>query len=169
MFGIPIVAATLEEYQCVELFDVVLCSHTLEHVEDPRAFLDRLVALLKPCGILYLEVPNILWPSGGISLEKFLYHEHLSTFSIANLGRLCECAGLAVIGFSDERFLSVACRRLSGSSTVMLPQVGSTAILEFLEGYQRHYGVTDHLRTYARKGMYLLKLLAYKTRDLAGR
>lgn len=39
-------------------FNLVLMSQFLEHVADPRAYLDRAYRLLKPGGILYVSVPN---------------------------------------------------------------------------------------------------------------
>ena len=39
-------------------FDLVVLSHVLEHVEDPKAFLQTALAQLKPGGHLFLEVPN---------------------------------------------------------------------------------------------------------------
>lgn len=42
-----------------EFFDVVTLHHVLEHIEDPRAFLnDSLLPLLKHDGIVLIEVPN---------------------------------------------------------------------------------------------------------------
>jgi len=40
-------------------FDVVTAFHVLEHVHDPHEFLRRLSRLLRPDGILVVEVPNV--------------------------------------------------------------------------------------------------------------
>lgn len=39
-------------------FDVIALFHTLEHVHEPRLFLEPLVAALAPDGYLFIEVPN---------------------------------------------------------------------------------------------------------------
>ncbi len=39
-------------------FDIVFCSHVLEHVNKPRVFIERTRDILKERGILYLEAPN---------------------------------------------------------------------------------------------------------------
>lgn len=41
-----------------EGYDVVFCSFVLEHVEDAENVLDRLIAALKPGGLLLLRVPD---------------------------------------------------------------------------------------------------------------
>jgi SAM-dependent methyltransferase len=41
-----------------ETYDVVICSHLLEHLPDPYTIADRLASKLKPGGMIYLEVPS---------------------------------------------------------------------------------------------------------------
>lgn len=74
-------------YDCVVSLDVI------EHDEDPRIFLERLVAMMRPNGLLCIETPN----AEGIMLsdsEEYLhalhvpYHIHiLSEQALSELGR----------------------------------------------------------------------------------
>ncbi len=41
-----------------DYFDAVVASHVLEHVPDPRAFLDAMINLVKPGGKIIIAVPN---------------------------------------------------------------------------------------------------------------
>lgn len=41
-----------------EYFDVVHCHHVIEHVEDPLTFLMDVRRILKPKGVLVIEIPN---------------------------------------------------------------------------------------------------------------
>jgi len=43
-----------------QVFDVILCSHVLEHLRDPAAILAYLVKYLKPGGEVLIAVPNVL-------------------------------------------------------------------------------------------------------------
>jgi SAM-dependent methyltransferase len=43
-------------------FNIVLCRHVLEHTYDPVMFLCRIGDLIRPNGILIIEVPNFLAP-----------------------------------------------------------------------------------------------------------
>jgi 2-polyprenyl-3-methyl-5-hydroxy-6-metoxy-1,4-benzoquinol methylase len=41
-----------------ETYDVVICSHLLEHLPDPYSVAHRLAFKVKPGGVIYLEVPS---------------------------------------------------------------------------------------------------------------
>jgi SAM-dependent methyltransferase len=47
-----------------EVFDVVICSHVLEHVSDDRAALRELRRVLRPSGVAFVLVPILGTPSG---------------------------------------------------------------------------------------------------------
>lgn len=47
--------------QLREEWDLVVCAQTLEHVTDPPATVQQLLALTRPGGSMYLEVPNEIW------------------------------------------------------------------------------------------------------------
>lgn len=53
-----------------EAFDVVRFSHTLEHLPSPRVSLEKAHRILRPCGLLWIEVPN------AASLERWLFGKH---------------------------------------------------------------------------------------------
>ncbi len=52
-------------------YDAVACFQVLEHIDRPGPFLDRLHALLRPGGRLYLTTPNRL-----VSAGENIYHVH---------------------------------------------------------------------------------------------
>jgi len=71
-------------------FDLISLSHVLEHLPDPVAYLTRLrLALLRPTGRIYVEVPNLL---AHTSFEP----GHLCSFTALTLRRTVEAAGFGV-------------------------------------------------------------------------
>lgn len=62
------------ELDIQDKFDVVWCSHTLEHQRNVGAFLEKLIGLLKPDGILVIIVP--------IHSQNRLIAGHLTAWSI---------------------------------------------------------------------------------------
>jgi SAM-dependent methyltransferase len=76
-------------------FDVVRFAHSLEHLASPRAALEKAYRLLRPGGLLWIEVPNaasvdrrifgIYWC--GWRLPRHLYHFTPST--LTHLVREC--------------------------------------------------------------------------------
>ena len=43
-------------------FDIVICTHVYEHVENPDKLFKEIYRVLKPNGICYLAAVNALWP-----------------------------------------------------------------------------------------------------------
>ncbi len=81
-------------------FDLVVCSHVLEHASYPLQMVGEMYEYMAPGGYLYIEVPY-----NGSHLASTLIdghplnrmHEHVSHFSPASLARLVEAAGLTPI------------------------------------------------------------------------
>jgi len=52
----------IAEFRDIAGFDVIQCREVIEHVFEPAAAVAKLVSLLRPGGVAYLEMPNYLWP-----------------------------------------------------------------------------------------------------------
>ena len=170
MFDIKIAPMLFEEYEFgSDTFDLIMCNHALEHVVDPKQFLELLKLRLKPDGILYLEVPNVMWPSGGFELKDFLYDEHLQTFSSWNLYILVEQAGYELQAYSDKNFIQFICVANIAShveKSVDLQPLAANEIKQFLKSYKENYTIIQCAHVYVGKALYLLKLLYSKMVDM---
>lgn len=61
------------------VFDLVTLRHVMEHVQSPREALRIIRRVLKPTGVLHLELPNVAnWPP---SVSSMFHHEHLNYFT----------------------------------------------------------------------------------------
>jgi SAM-dependent methyltransferase len=111
---VTILNATLDELvQRGERFDLVNASQVIEHVVDVRAFLDALVSLCEPGGLLFLDTPNneaIIWKfknavrhyTGRSDFYNALRPpEHLWGFTKTGLHALFQQCGLRVLGLTD--------------------------------------------------------------------
>lgn len=164
IFNVPIEPLLLEEFKSREKFDVILCSHILEHVSDPNLFLQKIKTLLTKNGLLYIEVPNILKPTGKFDLNTFLYSEHLQTFSAYNLYILLLSNKLNVVAYSDRNFLKFWCQ--TDKKGTKMKTISSFSILEFLKVYKDKYNFLNYVAVYKQKISYGLKLLFYKIYDI---
>jgi len=75
-------------------FDLVVLSHVLEHVSDPKGFLRGIIDLLKPGGVLFIEVPCNDWQ------HKTLDEPHLLFFDKKPMGILLESLSLVNVRLS---------------------------------------------------------------------
>jgi SAM-dependent methyltransferase len=79
-------------------FDMVLASHVIEHLNDPRSFVREVYRILTPGGSFIVTTPNI----DGFQARLFRSHwrsaifDHLYLFSIKTLSRLLTDQGFVV-------------------------------------------------------------------------
>lgn len=166
MFDISIKSILLEEFNSKKKFDVIFCCHTLEHVSNPTKFLAILKELMNKESILYIEVPNILKPSGGFDLNTFLYDEHIQTFSSYNLSLFFHNLGFSILQFSDKGFLKFFLTiNKRKQNNVKTKEISSEKILNFLTNYKKHYNFFSYCKVYIDKLIYFSKLLNHKVLD----
>lgn len=99
--GINIVWSSIDQAKDSNCkFDIILMRHILEHVYDPKRFLETVRCLLADNGIMYIAVPNILL-SDQTFINMFTY-PHISYFSIHTLQYLCRSVGYTVLGIKAD-------------------------------------------------------------------
>lgn len=59
-------------------YDLVICSHVMEHLPDTVKTLEEMSRILKPGGKLYVEVPHYTW------VESFRHYEHIHFFTFGS-------------------------------------------------------------------------------------
>ena len=85
-----------------ESFDVILASHLIEHLNNPRSFLAEINRVLKRDGRVFITTPNI----GGFQARLFggrwrsAIFDHLYLFSVGTLKKLLKNTGLKAERFS---------------------------------------------------------------------
>ena len=98
--GLQVYTQPLEQCHFAEQhFDAVILWHVLEHLDHPRTTLALISRVLKPGGLLYLEVPNLTSLQScatgknwfHLDLEHHLYH-----FSPDGLHRLLLSSGFRI-------------------------------------------------------------------------
>ena len=100
-------------------FDVVLASHLIEHLNDPRSFLTETRRILKDDGHIFITTPNI----DGFQARIFrgnwrsAIFDHLYLFSISTLKKL-----LKKCGFTTEK-ISTWGGLASGSAPLWLKKI----------------------------------------------
>jgi SAM-dependent methyltransferase len=92
-----------------EVFDVITMFQSLEHCRSPGAAVRNAISLLKPRGLLVIDVPNM----GCIGFEKYgpaWWHadagRHLQFFTKKSLGDLLKQSGAVPIKWECQGFVS---------------------------------------------------------------
>lgn len=84
--GVPTLAKFFGTHAARELeaagkqADLVVCNNVLAHVPDLKDFVAGLKLVLKPCGVITVEIPHLLRLIEGNQFDT-IYHEHGSYFS----------------------------------------------------------------------------------------
>jgi len=125
----PLEADTYSE----EFFDLIFCSHVIEHVEDPIEFVENIHKILKTHGHLVISTPN--FDSGAarrFGQNYRLLHDktHISLFSDFSLKQLLEDYGFIVKKidypfFETEYFTEENLSRLFDVSKISPPFYGN--------------------------------------------
>lgn len=109
-FKLPILNQTFEEYikrNKKDTFDFIILIHVIEHIPDPKTFINKTAKLLKPGGILYIETPNL--NSHLFFSEKQRYTfltppDHLYIFSLQCFETSKNCIQLQLISYSTYSY-----------------------------------------------------------------
>jgi len=72
-------------------FDLIICSHVIEHVADPLQVLTKLKGHLNPNGAIYVELPMEIWGAAPLHNEPVT---HVNFFTVGSTRRLFERTGL---------------------------------------------------------------------------
>lgn len=115
--------------------DVILCRHTLEHIDDPRLFLQKLLAVAGPETLLIFEFPHL-----DTLLERYrfdhIFHQHVQYFSKHSFANLLAELGAEVVADGENPHhwdaLYVAFRR--GASLAKYPAIA-------IDDIRRRYGI----------------------------
>lgn len=81
-----------------QAYDIVVSLGVIEHFDDPRPMIERHLQLLRPGGILVLEVPNLRWLNYWLMRaarqEDLLRHHNLRIMNRQYFQRLAANSGL---------------------------------------------------------------------------
>ncbi|MBT3274875.1 MAG: class I SAM-dependent methyltransferase [Spirochaetales bacterium] len=98
LYHVPIHIGTLESADFQSTFSVIHCSHLIEHLTDPRAFVENVKRQLSPDGIFIITTPNISGFQAKLMGPKWrsVIADHMFLFSKRTLTRLLGDCGFDV-------------------------------------------------------------------------
>lgn len=139
--------------------DLVIYSHTLEHVPLLNDELARVREILRDGGVLYVQVPGIkdlrtLYSSDFLSYIQFAHTYH---FSLRSLTNLLEKNHFRLVA-GDESVNAVFAK--DGSRASQVPQNDYSAVMSYLRSCEREHTVRRFVR-------FPISIMRYVRRRLA--
>jgi SAM-dependent methyltransferase len=111
MPGIIRLGDTVQDVPPGMLFDIVTCSHVLEHVADRVSFLREIRGILRTDGRAYFEVPLEIWKDAPIATEPVTHVNFFAlpslTFALARAGYNVLQASTTVGSYGDARLMVI--------------------------------------------------------------
>lgn len=143
-------------------FDLLVCRHVLEHLDEPVAFLRGLVASARASDqapVMYFEVPSAAFNFGATGLWDCIY-PHVSYFCEASLRRLMERAGLEIFRIGEAfhgQFLAAEAVAPDAHASTQQHETDVTGHLAVLDTFAERYraavsGWVDRLTEQHRTG-----------------
>ena len=101
--GVHIIGRFIEEINLLDEIipspNLIICTHTLEHIQDPYNFLQQLSNQCPTDCVFIFEVPCL---KSMVKASRFdaVFHQHLHYFSLHSLTNLIESLGGSILGHS---------------------------------------------------------------------
>lgn len=137
-FGLAVLepAAWLAAPAAETQFDLITLWHVLEHVHEPRQYLDRLQQQLAPGGMLLIAVPNYTSYDAqyyGATWAAYDVPRHLWHFSPPAMKRLIAEHGFTLVGRRqlplDPFYVSLLSEKYRHSGTMGMLRAGAVGLL----------------------------------------
>ncbi|SDR69232.1 class I SAM-dependent methyltransferase [Christiangramia echinicola] len=106
-------------------FDVITCTHVLEHILFPKEFLKGISCLMTQNSIFYIEVPNIL--DNRVKGVGSVHLGHVMSFDPESLEILLKLSGFEIVEFYEKGLpaktpsMAIICRLARREQDVKLP------------------------------------------------
>jgi SAM-dependent methyltransferase len=125
--GVRILREHYSENHAEHEADLLCCRHVLEHIPEPREFLDMVRRSFEGDrdAVVYFEVPNAFLVLRDLSIWDVIY-EHCNYFAAPTLESLFRSSGFEVVDLQEPyggQFLSVEARLAPKRDTARTPRV----------------------------------------------
>jgi SAM-dependent methyltransferase len=143
--GIDIYSGSLGEFMPRKQFDVICAFLVLEHIKRPDVFVNQLKTLLKPTGVMIIEVPDIDRYRVSKSVTM-LTHEHVYHYSGRTLGALMSGCGLCQVKFTNRNVSYGFSLLAAFEPHKRCKHIASGSAFESLSAFQEYLQVRERYR-----------------------
>ncbi|MEL6835039.1 MAG: methyltransferase domain-containing protein [Bacteroidota bacterium] len=143
----------------VKAFDFIVTTHVLEHILDPRSFMQALHQYLSDDGLIYVEVPNVINNKKGISAHL----GHVVSYDPDTLSSLVNACGFEVVDMYTEGLpaltpsMGVICRKRTDGSSLEISALSEAAMKSKIDYLQKRVEYTNGRARQSRYSLQTLK------------
>lgn len=139
--GLDLRIGSWEKLQDVPPADVMILSHVLEHMKDPKQFLKEVLRLIKKDGLIYIAVPAVedIPFFYGYDIMKWLQNAHAYNFSNMTLKELITLCGAEPIWDNGKGTIIARNSQKPEVSNFAFDTDESTAIIRKLINYEHKF------------------------------
>lgn len=129
--GIEVIGTTVEDAQLDDRLDrapdIVMATHTFEHISDPYQVLEHLIQIADKDTLFVVEIPGF---DALVSQYRFdlIFHDHIQYFTIGSFSRMIDRVGAELVdvreNFHHLGTLIVTFRRKQNDSSSAIPAQG---------------------------------------------
>ena len=85
-------------------FDLICMLEIIEHVDDPKKYIDKAWSLLNPGGVLYISTPNKNFYKKKLIWESDIPEVHISLFTESSIKKMFEGKDYISLDFINSKF-----------------------------------------------------------------
>ena len=163
------IGQTIDTVDKKQVFDLILCSHVIEHVAEPLVLVKRLVTHLTPGGWFLVEVPMEIWKTAPLQHEPVT---HINFFTKNSLYNLLILAGLNVCDLQLATYLNSFGTRCHGVKALARPRNSKIASVRLRKSdveHLLHPNALTYLRYYWANPVNLIYSAKHHLRSVLGR
>lgn len=161
--GVTKLTDTIDDLDPEERFDLIFCSHVIEHVAEPLEVMKKLISHLDTGGHLFVEVPMEVWGKPPLLREPVT---HINFFTRNSLENLLRCSGLEVLaceltacphpsGRDKAGIRSISRKREAASTAPVLSAPDGLRLVQpgVLDRLRYHFAIRDAYPNWIRSSL----------------
>ena len=83
--------------------DLIISSHTLEHAENPKNFIEKVLKMSNNKTDIFFQFPSAEYLLNTVSIDQ-IHHQHLNYFSIKSFEKILNSVGGKILNFEYSKY-----------------------------------------------------------------
>ncbi len=126
--------------------DLIICGHTLEHVENPDIFIKKVLSISGKNTKIFFQFPSLESLISNMSFDQ-IHHQHLNYFSLNSFNKILKKYGGKVINYDFNEFHYGALmiyftlnssKNKTKKKINFLPKINSNQVLNAYSNFKDH-------------------------------